>query len=113
MLFYEDPLYSHYSRLRCELAPLEVDSEEFSLIAKYMKNTHAKTQSQYTVDIIQIFKVSRKDESQRFRKFFSATNRMLLWHGSRLTNWTGILSQGCSWVGPVHYAISELEPQPV
>lgn len=36
------------------------------------------------------------------REQFSGTkNRMLLWHGSRLTNWTGILSQGLSFFSPV------------
>ncbi|KAM3687873.1 hypothetical protein ACJW31_10G107300 [Castanea mollissima] len=89
-----DPLYSHYQRLHSELSPLEVDSEEFSMVAKYMQNTHAKTHSNYTVDIVQIFRVSREGESERFKKFNSVKNRMLLWHGSRLTNWTGILSQG-------------------
>ncbi|KAL6957899.1 Poly [ADP-ribose] polymerase 2 [Sarracenia purpurea var. burkii] len=90
----EDPLCSHYQRLHCELMPLEVDSKEFSMIATYMKNTHAKTHSNYTVDIVQIFRVSREGEIERFRKFSNTKNRMLLWHGSRLTNWTGILSQG-------------------
>jgi hypothetical protein len=27
-------------------------------------------------------------------QFGRSQNRMLLWHGSRLSNWTGILSQG-------------------
>ncbi|KAJ6879992.1 hypothetical protein NC652_033359 [Populus alba x Populus x berolinensis] len=90
----EDPLYSHYNRLHCELTPVEVDSEDFAMIAMYLQNTHAKTHSQYTVDIAQIFKVSREDENESFRKFSNTKNRMLLWHGSRLTNWTGILSQG-------------------
>ncbi|KAJ1402366.1 WGR domain [Sesbania bispinosa] len=36
----------------------------------------------------------REGEGERFRKFSNTKNRMLLWHGSRLTNWTGILSQG-------------------
>ncbi|KAG8389499.1 hypothetical protein BUALT_Bualt02G0235800 [Buddleja alternifolia] len=90
----EDPLYSHYRRLQCELRPLEVHSEEFSMIEKYTKNTHAKTHSSYDVDIIQIFKVSREGEAERFQKFSGTKNRMLLWHGSRLTNWAGILSQG-------------------
>jgi hypothetical protein len=27
-------------------------------------------------------------------EFNAQENRMLLWHGSRLTNWVGILSQG-------------------
>ncbi|KAJ0052867.1 hypothetical protein Pint_00959 [Pistacia integerrima] len=90
----EDPLYSHYQRLHCQLMPVEADSEEYSIIAKYMLNTHAKTHSSYTVDIVQIFKVEREGEVERFKKFSHSKNRMLLWHGSRLTNWTGILSQG-------------------
>ncbi|XP_047966103.1 poly [ADP-ribose] polymerase 2 isoform X1 [Salvia hispanica] len=90
----EDPLYSQYKRLHCELLPLEVHSEEHSMIERYTKNTHAKTHSSYDVNIIQIFKVSREGESKQFEKFTSTKNRMLLWHGSRLTNWMGILSQG-------------------
>ncbi|KAL4186359.1 hypothetical protein AMTRI_Chr09g33510 [Amborella trichopoda] len=79
---YEDPLYFYYGRLHSELVPLEADSQEFSLIEKYMWNTHAETHSYYTVDIVCFF------------KFSSTKNKLLLWHGSRLTNWTGILSQG-------------------
>lgn len=33
-----------------------------------MKNTHAKTHSNYTVDIVQIFRVSREGEAERFKK---------------------------------------------
>ncbi|XP_050138423.1 poly [ADP-ribose] polymerase 2-like isoform X6 [Malus sylvestris] len=33
-------------------------------------------------------------DSHEFDMFSSTKNRMLLWHGSRLTNWAGILSQG-------------------
>ncbi|KAL6564174.1 Poly [ADP-ribose] polymerase 2 [Orobanche minor] len=91
----EDPLYCQYRRLHCDLVPLEVHSEEFSMIQKYTRNTHAKTHSNYDVDIIQIFKVSREGEAEKFEKFAGTKNRMLLWHGSRLTNWTGILSQVC------------------
>ncbi|XP_044492193.1 poly [ADP-ribose] polymerase 2 isoform X2 [Mangifera indica] len=90
----EDPMYSHYQRLHCQLMPVVADSEEYSIIAKYMLNTHAETHSFYTVDIVQIFKVEREGEVERFKKFSHSENRMLLWHGSRLTNWAGILSQG-------------------
>lgn len=90
----DDPMYSRYQRLHCELTPVEVDSEEYSVIKKYMLNTHGKTHSSYTVDIAQIFKISRNGEPDRFSKFTNVKNRMLLWHGSRLTNWTGIISQG-------------------
>ncbi|WVZ71182.1 hypothetical protein U9M48_019798 [Paspalum notatum var. saurae] len=90
----DDPLYARYKQLHCDFTPLEADSEEFSTIKTYLTNTHGKTHSGYTVDIVQIFKVSRHGETERFQKFASTGNRMLLWHGSRLSNWTGILSQG-------------------
>ncbi|XP_050364679.1 poly [ADP-ribose] polymerase 2 [Argentina anserina] len=90
----EDPLYSNYQSLRCELTPLGADSDEFDMVSKYLHNTHAKTHSGYAVNVVQIFRASREGEAERYKKFFSMKNRMLLWHGSRLTNWAGILSQG-------------------
>ncbi|XP_066166174.1 poly [ADP-ribose] polymerase 2-B isoform X2 [Oryza sativa Japonica Group] len=90
----DHPLYARYKQFCCDFTPLEVDSEEYSMIKTYLTNTHGKTHTGYTVDIVQIFKVSRLGEMERFQKFASAGNRMLLWHGSRLTNWAGILSQG-------------------
>uniref|UniRef100_A0A6V7PG07 Poly [ADP-ribose] polymerase n=1 Tax=Ananas comosus var. bracteatus TaxID=296719 RepID=A0A6V7PG07_ANACO len=90
----DDPLYARYKQLHCELVPVEADSDEYSMIKKYIANTHGKTHSSYTVDIVQIFKASRDGELENFKKFSDTKNRMLLWHGSRLSNWTGILSQG-------------------
>ncbi|KAJ8557738.1 hypothetical protein K7X08_004504 [Anisodus acutangulus] len=90
----EDPLYYQYEQLRCELVPVEVGCQEFLMIKNYMKNTHAKTHSGYAVDIVKIFRASRDGETERYQKFSDTSNRMLLWHGSRLTNWAGILSQG-------------------
>lgn len=90
----EDPLYSHYQHLCCEMTPVETNSKEYLMVQKYLKNTHAETHLNYTVDIVHLFGISRKGEAERFRKFSNVKNRMLLWHGSRLTNWTGILSQG-------------------
>ncbi len=43
---------------------------------------------------LQVFKVERKGESSRYRPFSKLPNRRLLWHGSRVTNVAGILSQG-------------------
>ncbi|CAM0942741.1 unnamed protein product [Alopecurus aequalis] len=90
----DDPLYARYKQLRCDFTPLEVDSEEYSMIKTYLTNTHGKNHLDYTVDIVQIFKVIRHGEAERFQKFTGARNRMLLWHGSRLTNWTGIFLKG-------------------
>ncbi|KAK8565495.1 hypothetical protein V6N12_059055 [Hibiscus sabdariffa] len=56
----EDPLHYRYQQLHCELVPLDNDSKEFAMIVKYIQNTHAKTHSSYTVDVAQIFKVTRE-----------------------------------------------------
>ncbi|XP_015084364.2 LOW QUALITY PROTEIN: poly [ADP-ribose] polymerase 2-like [Solanum pennellii] len=90
----EDPLFYQYEQLGCKLVPVEVGSQEYLMIESYMKNTHAKIHSGYAVDIVQVFRASRNGENERFQKFSDTSNRMLLWHGSRLTNWAGILSQG-------------------
>ncbi|RZC62704.1 hypothetical protein C5167_024465, partial [Papaver somniferum] len=109
-----DLLNAWYNRLQCELQAIDADSKDYLMIEKYMRNTHLNADSSYSVDIVQFFRVSTKFESEPFRKIgfviacrssfansssssvqFSITkNRMLLWYGSRLANWTGILSQG-------------------
>jgi len=43
---------------------------------------------------LQIFKVAREGEAKVYKPFRDLHNRMLLWHGSRTTNFAGILSQG-------------------
>lgn len=44
----------------------------------------------------QVFKVERQNEDARYAPFKNLHNRKLLWHGSRLTNFVGILSQVCT-----------------
>lgn len=90
----EDPAYTHYKRLNCELQPLDTASEEFELIKQYVEKTHGQTHSGYKLELLNVFKLQREGESDRFQSFEKTPNRMLLWHGSRLSNWTGILSQG-------------------
>ena len=90
----KDPIDSHYEKLKTEVSVLPRNSEEFSILEEYVKNTHASTHTQYTLEIEEIFKVSRKGEAKRFKPFKALPNRKLLWHGSRTTNFAGILSQG-------------------
>ncbi|EFX75651.1 hypothetical protein DAPPUDRAFT_55885 [Daphnia pulex] len=90
----KDPIDAHYEKLNTEIEVLDKSSEEFSVIQTYAKNTHAATHTQYTLEVEEVFKVVRKGESKRFRPFSKLPNRKLLWHGSRVSNMAGILSQG-------------------
>lgn len=81
----------HYESLGCKLEPLDTAEDDFEIITTYVANSHGSTHSQYKLVIQNIYRVD-KQESLGFREEIG--NKMLLWHGSRLTNWAGILKQG-------------------
>ena len=56
-----------------------------------MQTTHAKTHNQYKLELLDVLVCYKESEHKRFK---DVGNRMLLWHGSRISNWAGILSQG-------------------
>ena len=95
-----NPIDKHYEQLKTKLEPLEKDSEEYILLQKYVKNTHADTHKMYELEIVDIFKVARQGEARRYKPFKKLHNRRLLWHGSRLTNFAGILSHGLKIAPP-------------
>lgn len=84
----------HYSQLNTEITVVDVDSREYNIVKEYIKNTHAETHDMYDLELIHLFAVKRQGEDKRFKPFKKLHNRKLLWHGSRLTNFAGILSQG-------------------
>uniref|UniRef100_UPI0025AE271C poly [ADP-ribose] polymerase 2 n=1 Tax=Doryrhamphus excisus TaxID=161450 RepID=UPI0025AE271C len=88
----EHPLDRQYRSLNCQLYPLDPLSQEYKVIEKYLQSTHAPTHCDYTMSVLDIFTVDRDGERDHFLS--QIHNRMLLWHGSRLSNWVGILSQG-------------------
>lgn len=85
----EHPVDKHYKTLHCAMTPLDHDHDDFKMIAKYLENTHASTHNQYHMELLDVFSLEHEKKA-----FTDVGNRMLLWHGSRLTNWVGILSQG-------------------
>ena len=90
----KEPIDIHYEKLNTKMEVLKRDSDEFKMLEKYVKNTHASTHNMYSLKVEQIFKVDREGENKRFAPYKEYGNRMLLWHGSRTTNFAGILSQG-------------------
>ncbi|XP_069354832.1 poly [ADP-ribose] polymerase [Maniola hyperantus] len=88
------PIEAHYRKLKAEISPLDKKSDEFAMIEEYVRNTHAATHSSYSLKVQEVFKVVREGEEKRFKPFKKLHSRKLLWHGSRVTNFAGILSQG-------------------
>ncbi|KAI9781135.1 MAG: hypothetical protein M1835_004358, partial [Candelina submexicana] len=92
------PLDKHYAGLNMrEMTPLKPGSDEFNLLEEYLLKSHGHTHyMKYKVQ--DIFRIERQGEFDRFDKSSFAniegSDRRLLWHGSRCTNFGGILSQG-------------------
>lgn len=79
-----------------EMTPLKQESTEFQELSSYLVNTRGHTHNA-NYQIAQIFRIERQGEKERFEKSSFAgppRDRRLLWHGSRATNFGGILSQG-------------------
>lgn len=82
-----------------EMIALDHGSTEFAHLRDYLMETRGATHNaDYKVE--QIFRIERRGEFERFDKSDfgavpkSKSDRRLLWHGSRVTNFGGILSQG-------------------
>lgn len=90
-----DSLDDKYKKLQCHMVPLAHDSEDYRLVEKYLQTTHAPTHTDWALELEEVFTVEREGEFDKFARYREKLkNKMLLWHGSRLTNFVGILSQG-------------------
>ncbi|KAG6550433.1 hypothetical protein Mapa_008396 [Marchantia paleacea] len=91
----EDPIDVHYKKLRCGIDPIPHDSDDFRLVKRYLERTHAPTHKEWQLELEDVFAVDREGEYEAYApNKMKLENRMLLWHGSRTTNYVGILSQG-------------------
>ncbi|KAI1169591.1 PARP-domain-containing protein [Nemania sp. FL0916] len=90
-------LDAHFKDLQLkELSPLAHKSKEYEEIQKYLIDSSAEAHGR-KYRLQDIFRVERPGEKERFEKSTKTlkdSQRLLLWHGSRTTNFGGILSQG-------------------
>lgn len=91
-------LDARFRSLNLECAePLHPSSREYQLLAAYVAKTHGATHHMH-LQIEDIFRITRPGEDDRWKSAgwdtYANSERRLLWHGSRTTNFGGILSQG-------------------
>lgn len=79
-----------------EMTVLDHKSAEYKGLQQYLLDSSSGGHGlKYRLQ--DIFRIERPGEATRFKKHTSKlkdSNRLLLWHGSRTTNYGGILSQG-------------------
>ncbi|KAJ7785721.1 poly polymerase catalytic domain-containing protein [Mycena metata] len=80
------------------MAPVTRDSSEFSVLESYVRDTHGQTHGHIKATVLNAFRVERSGETIAWQKGgydkMADGERLLLWHGSRSTNFAGILKQG-------------------
>lgn len=77
----------NYAKLKCEVKTLGPDSKERKMLSTYLDNT----KNHYNLRLLEAFKLEREGEEKGYNPK-NLGNKMLLWHGSRFSNFGGILS---------------------
>ncbi|KAL5962271.1 Poly ADP-ribose polymerase 2-A [Taenia solium] len=91
------PADKNYGNLKCEIKPISAGDKMDKLIKDYVRMTHAPTHNSYDLEVLQAFELDKSGEVESFRDYGT---RRLLWHGSRITNWMGILGRGLKIAPP-------------
>ena len=83
-----NPIQYIYEHMGTKIVAMDEQDPELKLIQKLVVNT-----SQNRVFTkLKVFKVWRHDEIEEFKQFEKLKNRQLLFHGSTIQNYLGILS---------------------
>ena len=89
------PIDVCYDKLNCDMSVLAPDSSEYNLIQEMLLKTHGDTHKNFTLSVDTIFAVDRHGERERYRaRSEDIASKALLWHGSRTSNFAGIIAQG-------------------
>ncbi|XP_043195197.1 poly [ADP-ribose] polymerase 2-like [Amphibalanus amphitrite] len=91
------PADSQYHALNVDIKHLSPSDQVYKTLEKYLETTHGHTHMGYGLKLLDAFSVTKRSEEERF---VDHGNRMLLWHGSRLTNWAGIFGAGLKIAPP-------------
>ncbi|KAL8245421.1 hypothetical protein R6Q59_011679 [Mikania micrantha] len=79
----DDPLFDRYEKLGCSISPLEKESEDYSMILKYLEKTYEPVkvgEISYGVSVENIFQVE-VSAGPSYNEIKKLPNKVLLWCG--------------------------------
>jgi poly [ADP-ribose] polymerase len=89
-------ILNYYQQLHCKINHIPKTDKIYSLLEKYLsvKINNKSDYSYYntSLKLLEAYELKREGEEERYLKNLS--NKKLLWHGTRISNYVGILSQG-------------------
>ena len=96
----EKQLNDYYKQLNCDIRSISKDEPIYNILNKYLTAKSDRKDNdgfgsyygrRNNLSLIKAYELHRHGEKKKFKDF---GNKKLLWHGSRITNFVGILSQG-------------------
>ena len=82
-----NPTDEKYEQLNCDIKTLKAKDDERVMLEEFLSNT----QDGRKLELIHAYKVNRNGENKTYNPN-AYKNKKLLWHGSRFSNYVGILS---------------------
>ena len=90
-------MFSQWLGSLADIRTVESNSREYNELKTYLLRSHGVTHD-LRFKLQDVFRIKRNGEDERFEASpfskLESSDRRLLWHGSRCTNFGGILSQG-------------------
>ena len=96
----EKQIHDYYNQLKCDIRVISPNEEIYSILNQYLTAKVDKKDSdgfggyysyRNRLSLVKAYELNRHGEAEKFKNL---GNKKLLWHGSRITNFVGILSQG-------------------
>lgn len=88
-VLFNEEVDSQYEALGCEIIAVDKKTSEFKEMKDYVEKSQLKTKH---IRVKNLFKVKRPNEWAAFDS--KVGNERMLFHGSRISNWVGLLSRG-------------------
>ena len=76
-----------YRQLDVNISALEMKSNQWKMVQHSIQSTNATTHGMYSMEVLDVFCLDNE-----VARYEDRGNTKLLYHGSRLSNWAGILS---------------------
>ena len=89
-ILFDAEVDGQYRSLGCDLRALDPASDEYRQVERHVVGSQVKIKS---IKVKRVWAVRREEEHARY-KGEAIGNEKLLFHGSRLSNWVGLLSRG-------------------
>ncbi|MFC1609371.1 WGR domain-containing protein [Myxococcota bacterium] len=88
-VLFDEEIGAQYQALGCSIKYVPHDTGEYKELESYVIKSQVKTKS---IRVKNIYSIKRESEQKGFAE--SIGNQRLLFHGSRIKNWVGLLSRG-------------------